>query len=232
MRLAVVLAILLFGLAALMLMGQGDRTLGLANDDFGNLIFLLPFAFVIASGIVVSRANLGRNLRFLAAWVLIGLVVVTGYVYRDDAQAVGNRVLGAILPDYAISSKTADGQAMAILNRNRNGHFVTSVDIDGTHLKMMIDTGASAVVLSAEEASRLGIDTSSLHYTVTVSTANGNALAAPVVLKAVSVGPIERKNVRALVTQPGRLSQGLLGMSYLSTLDSVQIRGDELRLID
>jgi aspartyl protease family protein len=158
--------------------------------------------------------------------------VVIGYLYRDDAMGVADRVFAGLVPGHAVVTTTGDGQNQIILQRGTGGHFSTKVSINGVDVPMMVDTGASSIVLRAEDAAKLGLDPDQLNYGVTVSTANGTALAAPVRLRQVAIGPIIRSDVRALVTQPGRLDSGLLGMSFLSTLDSVQIRGDELRLTD
>jgi len=99
-------------------------------------------------------------------------------------------------------------------------------------VSMLVDTGASAVVLSFEDAERIGLEPQRLAYTVTVSTANGRATAAPVRLDEIAIGPVLRRNVRAMVTEEGRLDQSLLGMTFLSTLGSFQMQGEELRLRD
>ncbi|MNL56771.1 hypothetical protein D3C87_1802890 [compost metagenome] len=63
-------------------------------------------------------------------------------------------------------------------------------------------------------------------------TANGPAMAAPVRLDEIAIGPISRRNVRAMVAQDGMLDESLLGMSFLSTLSSLNMQTDELRLRD
>jgi aspartyl protease family protein len=87
-------------------------------------------------------------------------------------------------------------------------------------------------VLSSEDASMIGLNPENLAYTVSVMTANGRTTAAPVTLSEVAIGPIVRRNIQALVTSEGQLDQSLLGMSFLSTLGSMQMRTDELRLHD
>jgi aspartyl protease family protein len=86
------------------------------------------------------------------------------------------------------------------------------------------------VVLKPADAERAGVDTKNLSYTVAVSTANGTTYAAPVRLKSVSVGPLELRDVEALVAQPGNLSDNLLGMSFLRRLRSYEFSGDFLTL--
>ena len=95
---------------------------------------------------------------------------------------------------------------------------------------MIVDTGASTIVLRPADARKAGIDPKSLTYRVPVLTANGRAMAARVRLDSVAIGPLDRKNVDALVAQPGALTQSLLGMSFLSRLRSYEFSGDFLRL--
>ena len=97
-------------------------------------------------------------------------------------------------------------------------------------LALLVDTGASTVVLKPADAARIGIDTSALSFTTPVSTANGTTYAAPVRLKSVSVGPLEVRDVEALVAQPGALNENLLGMSFLKRLRSYEFTGDFLTL--
>jgi aspartyl protease family protein len=228
----VVIGVVIAGLAVLFINRDTGQSFGIDNDSFARMVALVPFALLLSAGIVASRGNLGQNLRFAAWWLVIALILVIGYLYRDDAMGVADRVFAGLVPGRAVVTTTGDGQSQIILQRGSNGHFATKVSINGVDVPMMVDTGASAIVLRAEDAAKLGIDPEKLNYGITVSTANGDALAAPVRLNDVAIGPIHRKDVRALVTQPGRLQSGLLGMSFLSTLDSVQMRGDELRLTD
>ncbi len=119
-----------------------------------------------------------------------------------------------------------------MLHKMLNGHFQADVQVNGATLDMLVDTGASSVVLSFEDARRAGIDTGALTFSLPVMTANGQAMAAPVDLADIAIGPITRKGIRAVVTKEGQLDQSLLGMSFLSTLDFLQMQTDELRLRD
>ena len=92
--------------------------------------------------------------------------------------------------------------------------------------------GASVVALGRDVAERIGIDTASLRYDARIQTANGIAAAAPIVIDSLRVGSIERRNVRAMVTDGPGLGLSLLGMSFLGTLSSFDFRGDRLILTD
>ncbi len=116
------------------------------------------------------------------------------------------------------------------LRKRLDGHFNANVDVNGESISMIVDTGASSIVLRPEDAKRIGIDLDALRYTVPVLTANGRTLAARVSLSDVAIGPLNRQRVEALVSQPGALTQSLLGMSFLSRLRSYEFSGDFLTL--
>jgi aspartyl protease family protein len=95
---------------------------------------------------------------------------------------------------------------------------------------MMVDTGASSIVLRPADARLAGIDVDRLSYTVPVQTANGTAYAAAVRLRDVAVGPIKLDRVDALVAKPGVLNESLLGMNFLRRLRSYEFSGEFLTL--
>jgi aspartyl protease family protein len=101
---------------------------------------------------------------------------------------------------------------------------------NGIALTMLVDTGASTVVLKPADAQRLGIDIDRLRYTVPVQTANGTTYAASVRLRTLSVGNINLNEVDALVAKPGSLKENLLGMSFLSRLRSYEFTSEFLTL--
>ena len=232
-RLTILLGILAVGLVFLILNHDSGRTFGIMNDDFGRLVTLGAIATMFATGIVQSRRhNIGETLRQFGIWVLITLVLVSGYLYRNDLQSFGNRLVAGLIPGRAAVFTDNEGIQEVVLHKVLNGHFETPVTVNGETVQMLVDTGASRVALSYEDAQTLGLDPAGLAFTQRVSTANGEARAAPITLAEVAIGPIVRTNIQAMVTEEGKLDQSLLGMSFLSTLDFLQMQTDELRLRD
>ncbi|WP_454849704.1 TIGR02281 family clan AA aspartic protease [Rhizobium binxianense] len=231
-RLTIVLAILGIGLAVLLFSSDTGRVMGLNTDEFGRFVYLLPIALMLAAGIWASRRGIGETLRQLLIWLVIILALATLYLYRQEALGVGNRLLAGLVPGRAVVVTTSEGGQEVILHKLLDGHFQADVSVDGQTISMLVDTGASMVALSHEDALRVGIDPSQLTYSMTVMTANGRARAAPVTLDQVAIGPIIRNNVAASVAEDGRLGQSLLGMSFLETLGSLQMQTDELRMRD
>ena len=116
------------------------------------------------------------------------------------------------------------------LRASPSGHFETEVEINGRSLDVMIDTGATFVSLTYEDAERAGIYLKSSDFTHQTSTANGTARIAPIEIHKISVGGITVHNVRGCVSERGKLEKTLLGMSFLSRLSRVEMRSKSLVL--
>jgi aspartyl protease family protein len=110
------------------------------------------------------------------------------------------------------------------------GHFYVESTVNGSQMRMMIDTGATVVALTKDDARRIGFYPSSSDFNLTISTANGNVRAAPVVLKEVTIGEISVRNVVAVVQPDNLMRESLLGMSFLSKLSHFEISGGRLVL--
>ena len=113
---------------------------------------------------------------------------------------------------------------------DRQGHFIVDAAINGRPVTLMADTGASVVVLSFEDAERLGLSPRSRDFTGLAQTANGVSRIAPVTLDRVRIDNITLYGIQAAVAEPGALSGNLLGMSFLGKLSRFEMKGDELVL--
>ncbi|YBV97208.1 TIGR02281 family clan AA aspartic protease [Phyllobacteriaceae bacterium JZ32] len=222
------------GAIILLLMANNDSgsTLGLANDAFARAAYLGIWGIVIAAGFLGSGIRLGDFARNIAIWVVIILALVAGYQYRYELQDVANRITAGLVPGSAMSNRASDGSLTVTLAKSANGHFQVNGRVNGARVPFLVDTGASMIILSSDDARRAGIDTGSLSYSVPIMTANGSTSAAAVRLKTLQIGDIERHDIRALVAQDSRLSGSLLGMNFLDTLRGFSVRGDELVLSD
>jgi aspartyl protease family protein len=231
-----VLLVILIGLVALFWTlsgGDGDRFASVLGDNIGYVVGLLALGLLYLA--MLSGDYQGRRrdaVRHAATWLLVGLALIVGYTYREELKTVVNRVAGEVLPPghTILMETTPTGEQAVRLRRQDNGHFVARGAANGVSIALLVDTGASTVVLKPADAARAGIDTDALSFTTPVSTANGTTYAAPVRLKSVSVGPLEIRDVEALVAQPGALSENLLGMSFLKRLRSYEFSGDFLTL--
>ncbi len=203
-----------------------------SGDDLGSLVYYLIILAAAASAVMGFYWGRGRAaLRDGLLWLALMAIIVLGYALRHDLETVGRRMLAALLPGYAADLTDAGGAAVAI-EAGTGGHFAVKAMINGKAVMLITDTGASAVTLTPEDARTAGIDIARLDYTVTVTTANGPARAAPFTLQEVAVGSIRRDNVGALVAETGKLDVSLLGMSFLKRLHSFEMQGDRMILRD
>ncbi len=111
-----------------------------------------------------------------------------------------------------------------------SGHFLVEPTVNGTRVRMLVDTGASSIVLTPEDARRLGFRPSTGDFTSKTVTANGIVLVAPVLLREVAIGEISVPNVQAVVHSENRLPISLLGMSFLSKLTHFEVSHGKLVL--
>lgn len=228
-----VFLILAVGLGLLLLNHNEGSVFGIANDDFAQMVYLAPIAALLSVGFLTGRrVGYSTALKQIAAWLFIILLLVTGYTYRNEIIPIKDRVLANLIPGRATTITTSDGRSEVLITRSNNGHFASQVVVNGVSLNMMVDTGASSVVLSHSDAVQAGIKLEDLSYTTTVRTANGTTTAAPIRLSEVSLGPISRRNVSALVSREGAMQGSLLGMSFLGSLSSMQMKTDQLILQD
>ena len=116
------------------------------------------------------------------------------------------------------------------LRADANGHFVFKAAVNERLANFVADTGATYVVLTYDDAQRLGLSPHSLDFSAPVQTANGITHVAPVTLDRVRVEDITVRNVPAAVAEKGMLTTNLLGMSFLRQLKSFHIEGNELVL--
>lgn len=215
------------GLSLLILIARHDAgTVGsLTSDDFASLAVKVAFlVFLGGTVLVLFRENFSQALQAILFWVVVGLVLAVGYTYRFELRSVYDRVLAELAPGLAASR----GGRMVEIARGRAGEFSISTQVNGGRIPMVLDTGASAVVLTQEAAKAAGLPLEVLTYSVNVDTANGRTRAAAVTLDRIGIGNIVERSVPALIAQPGQLRTSLLGMSFLNRLESWEVRGDKL----
>jgi len=112
--------------------------------------------------------------------------------------------------------------------RGSNGEFAVQARINGVATAMVVDTGATSVVLTYETAKAVGLPLELLEYNVDVQTAGGHTKAARLWLDRMAIGKLQERSVSALVVPHGQMTTNLLGMSFLDRLESFEVRADHL----
>lgn len=184
----------------------------------GHLIYLLILGLAILGLFVAqNRQSLGKTVQQALTWALIfiGVIAAIGLWQdiRDDVlprQSVhdGGRIEVPLAPD---------------------GHYYLTLEIEGTPVTFTVDTGASGVVISPDDARRIGLNPESLAYLGEAMTANGIVRTAHVRLKDVRLGEILDPSITAYVNE-AEMDGSLLGMDYLNRFDRIEITRGKLVL--
>jgi len=174
-------------------------------------IFLL---LLVGAGLLAHvMSEPGKALRQAAGWVIIFGIFMVGYSLWNGSGQLG----GELDPAKGFS----DNNSISY-RADERGHYIVRAQVNGVDVRFLIDTGASDVALSAQDAQRIGFDLNRLVYNKAYNTANGLAFAAPVILDEISLGPIRANNITASVSREG-LEHSLLGMSFLNSLSGYKV---------
>ena len=224
----IVIAALGFTVVALAMRHQQGTIAGLELDQFSRLAYLLAVLVLVTGfGYFFYKSRIGEMIRAVLFWAMIILVLVLGYSYRQEIETMSERVLSELLISRPATISTGPGATVQVA-RARGGDFMAQAQVNGAAVNMLIDTGASSVVLTQEAAKAANLPLDLLKYDVAIETASGRTHAAAEVIDRIAVGGILERRVPALVSAPGELKTSLLGMSFLNRLQSFEISGGRL----
>ena len=163
---------------------------------------------------------------FWAGVALIGIALIAPELGPDSETAPAAVESGRKRPQAAAAPSAGNGFASHELERAGDGHFYAEAQVNGARILFMVDTGASIVALTPADAQRAGIALPSER--TQVMGAGGEVEVIPVSIDRIAIGPLAATQVRGAVAD--RLTVSLLGQSFLSQVDSVEIRGDRMVL--
>ncbi|WP_226621694.1 TIGR02281 family clan AA aspartic protease [Alloyangia pacifica] len=191
----------------------------MSEIEIGRLGYLgLLLTALVLWMFVQHRGRLVQKLQQLAAWGLIFLAVLAAIGLWDDIRHT-------VTPQQSVFAD----QGRVELPRAPDGHYYLTLQINGTPVDFVVDTGASGMVLTREDARRIGIDPAELAFHSSARTANGAVQTAPVRLDTVTLGRFEDRNLPAYVNG-GEMDKSLLGMTYLQRFDRLEISGGRMVL--
>lgn len=191
----------------------------MTGDDIARLLYLGLLVTVIGGYfLAANRLNLSQVLRQAMLWGLIFLGVIAAYGLWQDIE-------GELVPRQAVFAEDARVE----VPQSRDGHYYLTLEANGTPIEFVVDTGATDIVLSQEDAARIGVDLDRLVYSGMAYTANGTVRSARVRIDTLNLGGIEDRNATAWVNE-GELFGSLLGMAYLQRYDRISIENQRLVL--
>lgn len=194
-------------------------------NDWQNFIYLFLLLLVLLSSLIARRDfAFSKLFKALATWCLVGFIFVVIYSYRFEFSNFKNRILGEINPSYARFDENK-----LVINLSQDGHFYLNVKINNREVRFMIDTGASDIVLSRNDAIKIGINLGELNFNRIYQTANGKSFGALVKLEEIDISGIKFFDINAAVNN-GEMSVSLMGMDFLRRFNKYEFYQDKLIL--
>lgn len=194
------------------------------DDKRMQLIYLCVILAVLTGGLAARlQARPGTTLAHLGTWGVIFAALILVYSYRDQFGGLGDRFAAELVP----ARGTETGPASIAYSAGADGHYQVYGAIDGSSVRFLVDSGATDIVLSPDDARMLGMQPEYLDYTMVAQTANGTVRGAPVRLKTLKVGPIVMHDLPATVNE-AEMPVSLLGMEFLRRLKSWGVQNGKL----
>jgi len=194
---------------------------GYADGRGAYLMYDFLLLALVGAGLVGHIvSDPGQALRNVAGWVIIFGVLGLGYSVWNGTSRLGNEFnpAGGEIIENAITFRP-----------DMSGHYYIQAQINGTDINFMVDTEATHVVLTMDDAEKIGYEIDQLTFDQHASTANGIVFSAEVKIDSINVGPIRVESVDGNVNQ-GELDVSLLGMSFLNQLSGYEVRDGLLTL--
>lgn len=199
---------------------------GFNSEDWSSFIYLALLLIYLSSSIIFrSHLKTSQLVKQFMAWTGFALVVLILYSFRYEFKSIKNRVLVELFPTNAVQIST-NQISIAIAD---DGHFHMDANVNNLPIRFLIDTGASSVILSLNDAKRIGIDTNRLNYNRVYNTANGKVMGAVINLAKIEIGGMVFKDVAATVNNSD-MDVSLLGMSFLNRFQKYEFFQDKLIL--
>jgi len=193
------------------------------REDTGQIVYEILLVLIVSSSI--ASGKIWSNLRHLAIWAGIFLILIVGYSYRHEMSAVKDKVFAELVPSKGYQ-KTMDSISFPV---SSDGHFYIIAEVNGTPIMFLADTGASHIVLSPADAEKIGIKISELHFDRFYETANGMVRGSSIRIGDFRVGEIHFDEIGASVNE-AEMRNSLLGMTFFKRLKSYEVKDDVLTL--
>ena len=200
------------------------------DDRLLYIVYVVIILGIVIVNIISSKMPFQKVIKYVGIWILIIGGLLLGYTYKNDIKKILNNVYANIIPG-AIIEEVKNGKNTVSVIANQSGHFFVNSIVNGVKMRFLIDTGATDVALTRNDAKKLGINLDKVSYTRKMVTANGITWCAPIKLDYIKIGKIVIYNVTASVGKEDKLNTGLLGMSFLNRLKSYQVYDNSLTMV-
>ena len=194
------------------------------EEDRMYLMYMSIIGVFMLAGMGGRSLPLSTMAKYAIGWVGIAAVLLLAYAFRDELP--GGRLMAELVPHKA----QVAGDGTLSVKASNDGHFHLEALVNGAKVRFMVDTGATDIVLSPEDAKRAGFDFDTLVFNRVANTANGQVKGASVTINLFEVGPIHINDIGATVNG-AEMNYSLLGMNFLKRLRGYKVEKDTLTLI-
>lgn len=193
------------------------------KDGQQSLLQWVMLLAIVGASLVRLRMRPHEALRNILLWGVIAAVLALGYSFRDDLTSLWTRVRANFAPGYPVQTSPHE----MVVSQSEDGGFYVMGQVNGQVVRFLADTGSSDIVLSPQDAKRLGVDLSALKFVIPSETANGVGRGASYKASSLEVGPVRLEDAPMQVNQ-APMSASLLGMTFFKRLDSFQVKDGKL----
>ena len=198
---------------------NGKRNSKVNIDDTGNLIYLAILCAILIFSFFSWKNSLRKFIKFGLIWFIIFIFFIVVALVWENYHREKSSVNIFDKDLERLTLKTAS-----------DGHFYVTLSINNKPINFLIDTGATAMILSKKDGEKLGFNVDKLNFSQLAQTANGEILISPVLFDKVSLGFKNFSNVKAFISQTD-MEKSLLGMSFLSRLKKLEL-GKSIMIIN
>jgi len=202
-----------------------NTNFGILNltEDYGTLAYAIVLLLFISS--TLAYGKFFQNLKYISIWFGIFIVLIIGYSYRYDLAGIKNKVLGEIIPTKGVQTTTGSISFPV----SSDGHFYIRALVNGTPIIFLADTGASDIVLSPNDAEKLGYNISELNFNRYYETANGMVRGSLIKLSNFEIGHIHLSQIGVSVNE-AKMTNSLLGMTFFKQMERYEVKNEMLTL--
>ncbi|MDF3048098.1 MAG: hypothetical protein K0R73_1216 [Candidatus Midichloriaceae bacterium] len=206
-------------------MSTQSLLLNFTQSESIQFVSSLIILVTLLTGLIARRKHTNYPIvKYAIYWLIIAISLIFLYSFKGEFTSIKNRFISALIPSRAI-----DNNGVLTIKQSNNNHFMIDVLINGKPIVFMVDTGATSVVLSLDDAKNAGIDVNKLNFYREVFTASGSVKVAEANVD-IKIGGFELKDFSVLIN-PSEGTDSLLGMSLLSKFESISFKNDTMMLV-
>jgi aspartyl protease family protein len=198
----------------------------MSESDTASLVYSLMLLVLVGSALISRALPIGQTIKMALGWIGIFALIFLLVSFRPEMKLIWQRISGEL---GLASAPAITGEPMT-LRKSEDGHFWVTAEVNGRPMRFMVDSGATFTAISTEAAQAAGIAPSGLGLRTVIETANGMVEADRASIADLRVGSLAMRDHDVLISD-GLGDTNLLGMNFLSELESWRVEGSSMILV-